>query len=53
MVILIRLDLSKYTIATVLELYRERIVSKEEVMDELRERGLNELQVLFAVRRVG
>ena len=52
MKVVVRLDLSKYTISLLKQLCAARIISKTELETELKERGLNDLTVLTIKREV-
>ena len=51
MVVIVRLDLRKYSTETILELYKQGILTKDEVMAELRQRGVSDYGIICLTRK--
>lgn len=51
--VIIRLDLSRYSVEELLDLYSLQILNRDEVMEEMRERGMKDLEIIGRIRAVG
>ncbi len=52
MVVLVRLDLRRYSTETILELYKQGILTRDETMAELHERGVSDYGTVVMIRKV-
>ncbi len=51
--IIVRLDLSRYSPTDLFHLYRMKLLTKEEVVGELKDRGMNEVEIIGRIRAAG
>ena len=50
MTVLIRLELGKYSMDELISLFKMNILSRDEIMSEMKRRGMNEFKILTILR---
>lgn len=51
--IVVRLDLSNYSLQELFNLYRLKVLSTNEVIAEMRNRGMQEIEIIGRIRAAG